>query len=166
MYLVYLGESGNTGNSINDPNQPHHVHVGLLVHETQSVSINGEFNALYRRHFGGPRGENGTPNEIRPAHVFQGLGFFKSWPPAKRGELIQDCLSILIRRETPVIVAHVNKQEFAQARSNHDNPNQAVFSAAAKIMVISFIHRNLNSVAIQKIKLRNLTSNSPTLLAA
>ena len=52
MYLVYLGESGNTGNSLNDPNQPHHVHVGLLVHESQSISITGEFNALCRRHFG------------------------------------------------------------------------------------------------------------------
>ena len=56
MYLVYLGESGNMGTSNNDPNQPHHVHVGLLVHESQSVSINWEFNALFRRHFGRPPG--------------------------------------------------------------------------------------------------------------
>ena len=123
MFLVYLGESGNTGTSVNDPNQPHQVHTGLLVHESQSISINGEFNALFRRHFGGPPGEQGMPKEIHPAHVFQGLGHFKSWSPAKRGELIQDCLSILIRRETPVIVAHINKQEFAEARASSDNPN-------------------------------------------
>ena len=58
MYLVYAGESGNTGSSLNDPNQPHHVHVGLLVHESQSVAVTGEFDALFRRHFGqapGPR---------------------------------------------------------------------------------------------------------------
>ena len=122
MFLVYLGESGNTGTSINDANQPHHVHVGLLIHETQSVSINGEFNALFRRHFGQPPGEPGTPKEIRPSDVFQGRGYFRSWLPNKRAELIQDCLNILIRRETPVIVAHVNKQEFAQARSTRTTP--------------------------------------------
>jgi hypothetical protein len=123
LYLVYVGESGNTGNSVSDPNQPHHVQIGLLVHESQSVSINGEFNALYRRHFGAPPGEQGMPAEIRPSHLFQGQGFFRSWPPEKRGQLIQDCLGILIRRETPVIIAHVNKQEFAEVRSNGDNPN-------------------------------------------
>ena len=138
MYLVYLGESGNTGTSINDPNQPHHVHVGLLVHETQSVSINGEFNALFRRHFGGPPGEQGTPTEIRPAHLFQGLGFFKSWSPAKRGELIQDCLSILIRRETPVIAAHINKQAFADARSNGSSP-MSMWQAPSEPIISRFL---------------------------
>ena len=123
MYLVYLGESGNTGVSIKDPYQPHHVHVGLLIHESQSVTINGEFNALFRRHFGHPPGEPGTPNEVRPADLFQGRGFFRSWPPAKRAELIQDCLSILIRRETPLIAAYVDKTRFAEARSAGDSPN-------------------------------------------
>ncbi len=65
MYLVYVGESGNTGNSVSDPNQPHHVQIGLLVHESQSVSINGEFNALFRRHFGAPPGEQGMPASSR-----------------------------------------------------------------------------------------------------
>ena len=123
MFLVYLGESGDTGTSVNDPNQPHHVHVGLLIHETQSISINGEYNALFRRHFGHPPGEPGTPPEIRSADVFQGRGFFRSWPPAKRAELIQDCLSILIRRETPLIAAYVDKQKFAQSRDDGNNPN-------------------------------------------
>ena len=48
MHLVYLGESGNTGLSVNDPHQQHLVHVGLLVHEQQCISMNGEFNALCR----------------------------------------------------------------------------------------------------------------------
>ena len=52
MNLVYMGESGNTGNSVNDPNQFHHVHVGLIVNENQCISMNGEFNALLRRHLG------------------------------------------------------------------------------------------------------------------
>ena len=67
MYLVYLGESGNTGNSINDPNQPHQVYVGLVVHESQHISMAGEFDALWRRHFGGPPGEPGTPPHLRTA---------------------------------------------------------------------------------------------------
>ena len=72
MYLVYLGESGNTGVSVADSNQPHHVHVGLLIHESQSISINGEFNALCRRHFGRPLGEAGTPRNFAPATSSKG----------------------------------------------------------------------------------------------
>ena len=123
MYLVYLGESGNTGNSVNDDNQRHHVFTGLLVHESQSVSMNGEFNALCRRHFGAPLGEPGAPKEIRPADLYQGRGPFTSLPQLKRIEIIQDCLGILLRRETPVIASYIDKQQFSQARSNQDNPS-------------------------------------------
>ena len=122
MFLVYLGESGNTGNSINDPAQPHHVHVGLLIHESQSISINGEFDALYRRHFGRPQGEAGTPKYLRPAEIYQGIGHFASWGVDKRHQLLQDCMDILIRRRAPVIISYVNKREFAQAKSDNDNP--------------------------------------------
>ena len=121
MYLVYMGESGNTGVSLNDPNQPHHVHVGLLVHESQTISMAGEFNALCRRHFGRPLGEPGTPKELRPADIYQGRGAFASWTPTKRGDLIQDCLGIMIRRETPLIAAYVDKQEFAQVKTRGDS---------------------------------------------
>ena len=135
MYLVYLGESGNTGVSTKDANQPHHVHVGLLIHESQSVTINGEFNALFRRHFGHPPGEPGTPKEIRPSDLFQGRGYFRSWPPTKRAELIQDCLAIMIRRETPVITSFIHKQDFATAKeaadpdlAEWDTPTEAVLN--------------------------------------
>ena len=123
MYLVFLGESGNTGNSINDPNQPHHIHVGLLVHESQSISINGEYNALYRRHFGRPPGEPGSPRGLRPADIYQGMGTFSSWAIPKRHELIQDCLNILIRRHVPAIISYIDKREYAQAQANDDDPN-------------------------------------------
>ncbi len=122
MYLVYMGESGDTGASANDPVQQHHVYSGLVVHETQYIAMNGEYDALYRRHFGSPPGESYGPEVIKPADVFQGRGFFKSWAPAKRGELIQDCLSILLRRELPVLVSYVDKAEFIKARAN-PNPD-------------------------------------------
>ena len=138
MYLTYLGESGNTGNSLNDANQPHHVHVGLLVHESQSVSINGEFDALYRRHFGRTPGEPGGPNGIRAADVYQGIGTFSSWRPTKRYELIQDCLNILIRRQTPVIVAYIAKQDFAQARASGDNPS-ALWQSPSEPVISRFL---------------------------
>lgn len=123
MYLVYLGESGNTGTSVGDPNQPYHVHVGLLVHERQSISVNGEFTALWRRHFGRSPGDPDTPKGLRPADLYQGRGFFTPWSPQKRGELIQDCLGIMVRRETPVIVTYIDKREFAKARTQGDSPN-------------------------------------------
>lgn len=138
MYLVYLGESGNTGTSIGDANQPHHVHVGLMVHESQSISMGGEFNALCRRHFGRPLGEAGTLKELRPADLYQGRGAFVSWPRAKRNELIQDCLSILIRRETPMIAAYVDKREFAEVQSKGDSPT-ALFATPSEIALSRFL---------------------------
>ena len=138
MYLTYLGESGNTGNSLNDANQPHHVHVGLLVHESQSVSMNGEFDALYRRHFGRTPGEPGGPKGIRAGAVYQGIGVYSSWPPSKRDELIQDCLNILLRRETPVIVAYIDKQDFAKARASGDNPN-ALWQSPSEPIISRFL---------------------------
>ena len=138
MYLAYLGESGNTGNSLKDANQPHHVHVGLLVHESQSISMNGEFDALYRRHFSRTPSDPGGPKGIRAGDVYQGIGVFASWPPAKRHELIQDCLDILLRRQTPVIVAYINKQDFAQARASGDSPN-AVWQSPSEPVISRFL---------------------------
>ena len=130
MYLAYLGQSGNTGNSPNDANQPHHVHAGLLVHESQSTSITGEFDALFLRHFGRARGGLGEPRAVRAGEVFQGMGVFSSWPQAKRHELIRDCLDILLRRETPVIVAFADKQEFADAGGGDSEAKQQSVSEA------------------------------------
>ena len=110
MYLVYLGESGNTGNNTGDPDQPHQVHVGLLVHESQSISVNGEFDALHRRHFGSPPGDPSSLGALRPADLYQGGGAFASWTVSKRHQLIQDCLDILIRRRLPLLVAYLNKR--------------------------------------------------------
>ena len=134
MYLTYVGESGSTGRSVSDPSQPHLVYTGLLVHESQSISMNGEFSALCRRHFGARLGDQGAPTEIRPVDVYQGLGYFASWPQLKRIELIQDCLSIMVRRETPVIVAYVDKHAFAQARANGDSADALGDSPAESII--------------------------------
>ena len=138
MFLVYLGESGNTGNSANDPRQPHQVYAGLVIHENQYVSINGEFNALCRRHFGSPLGAGDTPDKLRPADLYQGKGFFRSWPPEKRAELIQDCLGILVRREAPVIITYVDKGQLAQARNN-GNPAVADWDTPPEAIISKFL---------------------------
>ncbi len=123
MNIIYLGQSGDTGNSVGDPFQPHQVYTGLLLHESQCISVNGEFNALCRRHFGSPLGESGVPAKIRPVDLFQGLRYFSTWAPARRADLIQDCLDIMIRRESPVIAAYVDKRDLANAKSADDSPS-------------------------------------------
>ncbi len=135
MYLVFLSESGLTGVSANDPNQPHHIHAGLLVQENQYISMTGEYDALVRRHFGNPPGTDGVPAEINPRHAYQGTGPFRAWRPEQRAELIQDCLSILIRRETPLLVSYINKEDYVNARSTEgstlhgdDDPSRLAFS--------------------------------------
>ena len=60
---------------------------------------------------------------MRPADIYQGIGTFSSWLPGKRNELIQDCLSILVRRQIPAIISYVDKQKFAQARASSNDPN-------------------------------------------
>ena len=138
MYLIYMGESGDTGASLGDANQKHHVHLGLIVHEGQCISINGEFNALCRRHFGNPLGESGAPRELKPSQIYQGTGFFTSWSPVKRAELIQDCLNILMRRETPAIISYIDKQEFATAKGREDSP-YAFLGSPSEITISKFL---------------------------
>ena len=138
MYLVYLGESGNTGDSLNDANQQHQVYSGLIVHENQYVAINGEFDALCRRHFGSSLGTGETPGHLRPADIYQGRGFFRSWSPDKRAELIQDCLNILIRRESPVIISYVDKAQLAQERKN-GNPTVADWASPPEAIISKFL---------------------------
>ena len=121
MYLVYLGQSGDTGNSTADPFQPHHVYTGLLVHESQTVSMAGEFDALCRRYFGSPLGDEQAPNELRPVDIYQGLRHFSSWPHRKRNDLIQDCLNIMLRRETPLITAYIDKHHLADVQAAGDS---------------------------------------------
>ena len=45
MFLTYVGESGSTGNGAADPAQSHQVYTGLFVHESQSISMAGEFSS-------------------------------------------------------------------------------------------------------------------------
>ena len=151
MYLVFLSESGVTGVSANDPSQPHHVHAGLLVQESQYISMCGEYDALVRRHFGSPPGTAGVPAEINPRHVYQGTGDFRTWRPEQRAELIQDCLSIMIRRETPLLVSYISKDEFASAAATegnalygHTDPSRLAFSRLLLALTM-FLDENVMS---------------------
>ena len=122
MHLVYLGQSGSTGSNVNDPSQPHEVVAGLMLHETQITSLNGEFDALCRRHFGAPLGEEEAPSALQPLNLFEGLEHYSAWEPEQRSQMIQDCLDILIRRETPVLSAFINARVFQEARTNASTP--------------------------------------------
>ena len=151
MYLVFLSESGKTGLSADDPNQPHHVHTGLLVQENQYISMSGEYDALMRRHFGAPPGTNGAPTHLRPADLYQGRGEFRTWKPERRAELIQDCLSILVRREIPLLVSYINKEEYQQARNTEGNslygdsdPSRLAFSRLLLALTM-FLDENVMS---------------------
>ena len=122
MHLVYMGQTGLTEASTVGSSPAHEVVAGLLLHETQFTAINGEFDALCRRHFGSPLGESGVPAMIQPGDLFEGLDHYSSWEADKRSQLIQDCLDILIRRETPVLSAFLDKQDLDNARTNASSP--------------------------------------------
>lgn len=171
MYLTYLGESGNTGSNGNDPNQPHHVHVGLLVHESQSISVNGEFDALYRRHFGGPPGGPNSPPVLRPGHLYQGTGAFSSWATARRHQLIQDCLDILIRRRLPLIIAYLNKPDFQRARAGDadapwQTPTEPIISRLLLALNMYLDELNLSGMTHQQIASNRWTIRDTALVVA
>ena len=100
-------------------------------------------------------GEPGTPKELRPSDIYQGRGAFTSWPPVKRNELIQDCLSIMIRRETPLITAYVDKKEFAQVQAKGDDPN-ALWQNPSEIAMSRFLFA-LN-MFVDELNMSNLDS--------
>ena len=122
MHLVYIGQTGLAGTSADGSSLPHEVVAGLMLHETQITSLNGEFEALCRRHFGSPLGDDGTPGIINPVDLFEGLEHYASWDPEKRSQLIQECLDLMIRRETPVVSAFLDKQTLSEARTSTSSP--------------------------------------------
>ena len=71
--------------------------------------------------------------------VYQGLGYFASWPPLKRNELIQDCLGIMIRRETPVVTSYINKKEFAEAKAAGDSPMAMLWDSPTEPVLSKFL---------------------------
>ena len=136
MYLVYLGESGNTGTSLNDPNQPHHVYVGLMVHEDQWNEIKVAFSRICDIYLGRSPGEAGAPAELQAADIVQGKGFFSSWTKPRRLQFIDALLDILIQRQTPLIAAYVDKQEYASA-GQEDNQHRGPWEPAFSRLVFS-----------------------------
>ena len=70
--------------------------------------------------------------------------------------MIQDCLSVLIRRETPLIAAYVDKQAFADAHTNGDGPN-AVWQNPSEIAMGRFLFA-LNML-VDELNMSGLDSN-------
>ena len=128
MHLVYMGQTGLTGTSAVGSSDNHELVAGLLLHETQITALNGEFEALCRRHFGSPLGEDDAPAMIQPGELFDGLEHYASWEADRRSELIQDCLDIMIRRETPVLSAFLDRQSLNDARSSASSPAALLWS--------------------------------------
>ena len=128
MHLIYVGQSTTTETGAGDSAEPFEVVAGLMLHETQVTAVNGEFDALCRRHFGSPLGEEDAPQMLRPLDLFEGLEHYSSWTPEKRSQLIQDCLDILIRRESPVLSAFLKNQTFADARTGASSPAALLWS--------------------------------------
>ena len=122
MHLVYMGQSHLPATGSEGSSQSHEVVAGLMLHETQITSLNGEFEALCRRHFGSPLGEEDAPSSIEPTDVFEGVNAYASWDPEKRAQLIQECLDIMIRRESPVLSAYINRQALENARNTASTP--------------------------------------------
>lgn len=128
MHLVYMGQAGLTGTSTAGSSPDHELVAGLLLHETQITSLNGEFDALCRRHFGAPLGGDDTPEIIQPGDLFDGLQHYSSWDGEKRSELIQECLDLLIRRETPVLSAFLDRRALNDARTSASSPAALLWS--------------------------------------
>ena len=151
MYLVFLSQSGLAGPGATDPNQPHLVHAGLLVPEAQYIAMAGEYDALIRRHFGSPSGSPQVPAPMRPADLYQGAGPFRAWSPQRRAELIQDCLGILIRRETPLLVSYIDRAQYQTAAASgnprygeNSDPSQLAFSRLLLALAM-FLDENVMS---------------------
>ncbi len=128
MHLVYMGQAGLTGSSTDGSPADHELVAGLLLHETQITSLNGEFDALCRRHFGSPLGGDETPEVIQPGDLFDGLEHYSSWDGEKRSELIQECLDLLIRREAPVLSAFLDRRALNNARTSASSPAALLWS--------------------------------------
>lgn len=123
MYFVYTSESGDTGRSTSDPSQPHHVYAGLMVHEGKWEPIRKDFRAVCRHYLGDELGAPDVPSRLSTRHLLQGTGPFSSWPRARRSELTDDLLSILVLHETPLLVMYVDKAKFAAALEGADPQN-------------------------------------------
>lgn len=128
MHLVYVGQSDTTSPGADDSSRAHEVVAGLMLHESQITAVNGEFDALCRRHFGSPLGEGDAPASVDPVDLFEGLQQYSIWEPEKRSEMIQNCLDILIRRESPVLSAFLHKQALADARPDASSPAALLWS--------------------------------------
>ena len=128
MHLVYMGQAGRTETSTAGSSADHELVAGLLIHETQVTSLNGEFDALCRRHFGSPLGGDDAPEIIQPGDLFDGLEHYSSWDGEKRSGLIQECLDLLIRRETPVLSAFLDRRALSDARNSASSPAALLWS--------------------------------------
>ena len=126
MYLVYVGQSGVPDDPAN-PHPPLHVTTGLMVHEESLQSIKAQFDVICHGFFGGMLGSPGAPETLSASDVILGNGPLESWPPERRERMVESLLNIMTRRQTPVIAAYVNSENFT-AGDAWTEPWHAAFS--------------------------------------
>lgn len=127
-----MGESTNFGSSGLDENKQHQIHSGLILHESHWVSLNGELTAVYKRYFSTESDE--LLPSINASDLYEGKNEFSEWDSGKRTSLVQDLLDILIRKETPLIVASMNNGSYLNSKNNLNNPEALAKSLDAIII--------------------------------
>ena len=76
---------------------------------------------------------------MHPVDLFEGLDPYSSWEPEKRSELIQDCLDLLIRRESPVLSAFIPKTALSEAKAGASSPAALLWSNPIEPVMSRFL---------------------------
>ncbi len=139
MYLIYLAESGNTSTSLKDSNQPHQVCVGLLVEGKQWARLDEGFSTLCNNLIGMPLGHDHAPKELNAGHILQGRGYFTSWPKARRIDLLDQLVGLLIQGESRLLVAYVDKHQFTTAQQQ-TTEDQRLWRDPWEPVFVRFLH--------------------------
>lgn len=107
--LIYLDEAGNTGTNLDDLTQPIHVVCGVIIRDSEWLSIENQVNQLISYLI--PRAADREDFEFHTCDIFQGHGFFKGWRWDARVDALTRLLAIIVDNNLPIIYGAVHKQD-------------------------------------------------------